>query len=69
MAKVNLKAKAKKEIAKAKKELMKLKSRFIGAEKKVKSFVEKNPGKAAAIAAAVGVAVGAGLVAALKRKK
>lgn len=43
--------------------------RLLKAEKDIKNYVNKNPKKAAAIAAGIGAAVGAIVVSAMKKKK
>ncbi len=54
---------------KAAQQLKILKGKYNLAEKKVKTYVHKNPEKAALIAAAIGAAIGAGLAIAMKKKK
>ena len=49
--------------------MAKAKKKVIDAEKKVVSYVKKNPKKAAAIAAAVGVAIGIAVLRAIKKRK
>jgi ElaB/YqjD/DUF883 family membrane-anchored ribosome-binding protein len=54
---------------KAKMSFAKAKAKLIHAEKKVMSYVDKNPRKAAAIAVGVGAAIGAIAATALRRRK
>ena len=53
--------------AKARKELAKLKKKYQAAEKKAKSYIKSNPGKALLLAAGVGAAIGAGVAAIAKK--
>jgi len=54
---------------KAKANFAKAKAQLVHAEKKVVSFVDKNPRKAAAIAVGVGAAIGAAVATAARRRK
>jgi hypothetical protein len=53
----------------AEKQLDHAKKRWDSAERNVRSYIRKNPKKAAAIAAGVAVAIGAAAAAAMRRKR